>query len=44
LKKVYRAKTPSTQSKTLTYFSEPWRLCGFARVTVFLIAFCRIGS
>ena len=41
-KKIYRAKhvlsskvegTPSTQSKTFTYFSEPWRLCVFARVT-----------
>ena len=26
-KKIYRAKTPSTQSKRFTYFSEPWRLC-----------------
>jgi hypothetical protein len=34
-KKIYRAKTPSTQSKTFTYFSEPWRLCVLARDTFF---------
>jgi hypothetical protein len=40
-KKLYRAKhvlsnaegTPSTQRKTFTYFSKPWRLCVFARDT-----------
>jgi hypothetical protein len=29
--------TPSTQRKIFTYFSEPWRLCVFARVRVFPI-------
>jgi hypothetical protein len=29
IKKIYRAKTPSTQSKRFVYFSEPWRLCVF---------------
>jgi hypothetical protein len=24
-RKIYRAKTPSTQRKIITYFSEPWR-------------------
>jgi hypothetical protein len=24
-KKIYRAKTPRTQRKIITYFSEPWR-------------------
>jgi len=33
----YRAKTPSTQSKALTYFSEPWcplRLCARHRLPI----------
>jgi len=29
---VFRAKSPSAQGKTLTYLSDPWRLCAFARV------------
>ena len=36
-KKVYRAKAPSTQSKTFSYPSELGELCALARVTAFLI-------
>ena len=36
-KKVYRAKAPSTQSKTFSYPSELGELCAFARVIIFPI-------
>jgi len=39
VKKIYRAKTPSTQRKTHTYIPNLGALCAFARDIVFVLFF-----